>query len=118
MSDVVELVLDEIGDVATALASVLPAGARVVFQVVGVVAHGASGVVRSVDALELEQIKHAAALGEAAGRAAYDASKQVRGPTAVPVCDGCRAELEKFSSGTAREIAAGETCFYCGAAPF
>lgn len=73
----VALTLEELADITAEIGKALlpapPAG--VVVTVASIVLRGASGVVRVIEAKELEQLRQARATGLAAGRAAYEASK-------------------------------------------
>jgi hypothetical protein len=73
-----EIVLEDVAgllDKVGAVFGVTPAGA--VLHVTAIVVHGAAGVVHVVEAEELERIRQSAALGTAAGLAAWEASHQV-----------------------------------------
>ncbi len=73
----VEVVLGDLADLADLVASKTGHGtAGAVAQVAGLVFRSAEGVAHVVSAAEVERIRQAAALGEAAGRSAYEASRQ------------------------------------------
>ncbi len=77
MSQPIEVVLDDLGDLASIVARVVGVEpVRVVAQITSITLHGAAEVVRVVDAEEMERIRHEAALGEASGQAAHAASHQ------------------------------------------
>jgi hypothetical protein len=74
--------LDALADLAEFAGRILglasPVG--IVVNVGSIALRGADGVVRAIEADELEQIRQAKATGEAAGRAAYEASRNAGKP--------------------------------------
>lgn len=72
----IEIALGEVADIADAAASALGANpASAVLHVTGIVLHGAEGVVHELNADDVEAIRQSQATGQAAGLAAYLASK-------------------------------------------
>lgn len=77
MSSDLEVALSEVAGLLEQVGAVCGVSpACTVLRVSGVVVRGASGVARVIEAAELERIRQSAALGTAAGLAAYEASRQ------------------------------------------
>lgn len=75
--------LEELGEIASVASRLVPGTAGTVVHVTSLVLKGAGGIVRELDAAELERIRQSRATGMAAGAAAYEASRNA-GPRREP----------------------------------
>jgi len=67
--------LEELGEIAGLASKLVPGTAGTIVKVSSLVLQGAGGVVRELDAAELERIRREKRLHQAAGRAAHNAAK-------------------------------------------
>jgi hypothetical protein len=109
-ADTIGVVLGELGELAQTVAGVLghsPAGA--VAQVASLVFFDAAQTAHVVGAIELEQIRQSQATGTAAGRSAYEASRQ----NFARRCLACDATLRTCNMANATTIGGAKCCPDC-----